>query len=69
MRFGMMWLSVFTYILHRMHLSTGIERQHVARLVESDLQRDRHIQYPLLYIFHLNNWLAPVSSQAGMFLT
>ena len=38
--------------------STRIERQHVARLIESDL----------VYIFHSTNWLAPVSTQAGMFL-
>ena len=54
MRFSMMWLSV----LH----------QNVARFVESDLPRERHMLYPLLYIFHSTNWLAPVSTQAGMFL-
>ena len=39
-----------------MHFYTGIERQHVARPVESDLPRDRHTKYPLLYIFHSTNW-------------
>lgn len=38
--------------------STRIKRQHVARLIETDL----------VYIFHSTNWLAPVSTQAGMFL-
>ena len=58
-----------SFLLDAFSFSTGIERRHVARLVESDLPRDRHIQYPVLFIFHSTKWLAPVFTQAGMFLT
>ena len=55
-RFNMMWLSV----LHRYGtgciFTTRIERQHVALLIESDL------------VYLSTNWLASVSTQAGMFL-
>ena len=53
----MMWLSVLHRYGNGCIFTTIIERQHVARLIES-----------ALYIFHSTNWLASVSTQAGMFL-
>ena len=44
MRFSMMWPFVFIYIqIPNVFFSTGIKLQHVARLAESDLPRDRLI--------------------------
>ena len=52
MRFSMMWPSAFTYVGQRMLFTTGIDVQHVARSIESDLPRDRLIRYFLFYICH-----------------
>ena len=53
-----MWLCVVV-VLHIFgtgcNFSTGIERQHAARLVESGLPRDRHILYSLMVYISFNS--------------
>ena len=52
-----------------MNFSTGNERQHVARLVESDFRETDTYNIPYCIYFIQLTGLAPVSAQAGMFLT
>ena len=52
-----------------MNFSRGIERQHVARLVECDFREIDTYNIPYsIYSIQLTG-LAPVSTQTGMFLT
>ena len=52
-----------------MNFSTEIERQHVARLVESDFRETDAYNIPYFIYFIQLTRLAPISTQAGMFLT
>ena len=52
-----------------MNFSTGIERQHVARFVECGLREIDTYNIPYCIYFILLTGLAPVSTQAGMFLS